>query len=83
MSRAAESATEISVIEPRAFTSPELEAHLGLEIRRHAAAIVEGLMQKAKEGGAVQAKFLFDFAGLAASPAPQVSAVWVCTCWSY
>ena len=61
----------IEVTEPRAFTSPELERHLGEEIRKHAAEIIHGLLQKAVEGGAVQAKFLFDFAGLAESPPPE------------
>jgi hypothetical protein len=58
----------IEVAEARELTSPELERHLGQEIRRHAAQIIRGLLQKAIEGGAVQAKFLFDFAGLAPSP---------------
>ena len=53
-------------------TSPDLERHLGAEIRKHAAEIIRGLVQKAIEGGAVQAKFLFDFAGLRESP-PQES----------
>ena len=70
MRSANESDAEIEIAEPREFTSPELERHLGDEIRKHAAAIVRGLVQKAVEGGAVQAKFLFDFAGLAESP-PQ------------
>jgi hypothetical protein len=50
------------------LTSPELERRLAEEIRKHAAQIIEGLIQKAIEGGAVQAKFLFDFAALAPSP---------------
>ena len=45
---------------------------LELDIRKHAAEIIRGLVQKAIEGGAVQAKFLFDFAGLRESP-PQES----------
>ena len=60
----------IAIAEPRELTSPDLERNLGDEIRKHAADIVAGLIQKAVEGGAVQAKFLFDFAGLAHSP-PQ------------
>jgi hypothetical protein len=62
--------SEIAIAEPPELSSPELEKHLGDEIRKHAASIVFGLIQKATEGGAVQAKFLFDFAGLAQSP-PQ------------
>jgi len=50
--------------------SPELEAHLGDKIRERAVQIIDGLIQKAEEGGAVQAKFLFDFAGLSNSPPP-------------
>jgi len=65
-----EGKSDVHVLEPRAFTSPELESHLGEEIRKHAARILKGLIEKAEEGGAVQAKFLFDFAGLSASPAP-------------
>lgn len=65
-----ESGHEITIAEPREYTSPELERYLGEEIRKHAAEIIRGLVQKAIEGGAVQAKFLFDFAGLAESP-PQ------------
>ena len=71
MARATTETSEIIVSEPRVFTSPELEGHLGEEIRKHAARIVTGLIQKAVEGGAVQAKFLFDFAGLSASPPPE------------
>jgi hypothetical protein len=63
--------SKITVAEPRELSSPELERHLGEEIRKHAAQIVLGLVQKAIEGGAVQAKFLFDFAGLAPSPSPE------------
>ena len=63
--------SEITIAEPREFSSPELERHLGEEIRKHAARIILGLVQKAVEGGAVQAKFLFDFAGLAPSPQPE------------
>jgi hypothetical protein len=62
----------IVIAEPCDLTSPELERHLGAEIRKHAAEIIRGLVQKAIEGGAVQAKFLFDFAGLSESP-PQES----------
>lgn len=68
MSQSAESKPEIFLVPPRQCTSPELERHLGDEIRKHAAAIVAGLIEKAAEGGAVQAKFLFDFAGISASP---------------
>jgi hypothetical protein len=50
------------------LSSPGLERHLGEQIRKRAAEIIDGLVQKAVEGGAVQAKFLFDFAGLAPSP---------------
>ena len=50
------------------LTSPELERRLGEQVRKRAATIIDGLIQKAEEGGAVQAKFLFDFAGLSASP---------------
>ena len=71
MRAANEIAPEIVIAEPREFTSPELERHLGDEIRKHAVAIIRGLVQKAMEGGAVQAKFLFDFAGLAESPPPE------------
>ena len=63
---------EIEIAEPRDLSSPALERHLGDAIRMHAAKIIQGLVQKAVEGGAVQAKFLFDFAGLAQSP-PQES----------
>jgi hypothetical protein len=63
---------EIVIAEPRDLTSPALERHLGDEIRKHSAKIISGLVQKAMEGGAVQAKFLFDFAGLAQAP-PQES----------
>ena len=70
MAQTADKKSEVQVLEPRAFTSPELEGHLGEEIRKNAAAIIEGLIQKAVEGGAVQAKFLFDLAGLSASPPP-------------
>ena len=66
-----EAEPERVIAEPREFTSPELERHLGEEIRKHAAGIIRGLVQKAIEGGAVQAKFLFDFAGLAESPPPE------------
>src|SRR3954471_20012776 len=66
-----ESLPAIEIAEPRELSSPELERHLGQEIRRHAAQIIHGLVQKAVEGGAVQAKFLFDFAGLAPSPPPE------------
>jgi len=59
---------EIVLVPPRKSTSPELERNLGDEIRKHAAAIIAGLIEKAEEGGAVQAKFLFDFAGISASP---------------
>ena len=62
---------EIAIAEPLAFSSPELERHLGDQIRKHAARIVLGLVQKAVEGGAVQAKFLFDFAGLTPSPTQE------------
>jgi hypothetical protein len=55
----------IEIAEPRDFLSPALERHLGDEIRKHAAQIIQGLVRKAIEGGAVQAKFLFDFAALA------------------
>jgi hypothetical protein len=65
-----ETVPEITIAEPRELTSRGLERHLGDEIRKHAAAVIRGLVQKAMEGGAVQAKFLFDFAGLAESP-PQ------------
>ena len=58
---------EIEIAEPCELSSPALERHLGDQIRRHAAKIIHGLVQKAAEGGAVQAKFLFDFAGLAQS----------------
>jgi len=63
---------EILIGEPRDLTSPALERHLGDEIRKHSAEIISGLVQKAIEGGAVQAKFLLDFAGLAQAP-PQES----------
>ena len=63
---------QITIAEPRDFTSPALERHLGDEIRKHSTKIIGGLVQKAMEGGAVQAKFVFDFAGLAQSP-PQES----------
>jgi hypothetical protein len=53
------------------LTSPELERQLGEAIRKRAQEIVDGLIDKAIEGGAVQAKFLFDFAGLNASPPPE------------
>jgi len=62
----------IMITGPGELSSPELERHLGEEIRKHAADIIRGLVQKAMEGGAVQAKFLFDFAGLRESP-PQES----------
>ena len=67
-----EAEQEIAIVEPRELTSPELERHLGEQIRKHAAGIIRGLVQKAIEGGAVQAKFLFDLAGLSESP-PQES----------
>jgi hypothetical protein len=70
MAQSAEEKLEITFREPRDFTSPELESHLGEEIRSHAAQVVKGLIEKAIDGGAVQAKFLFDFAGLNASPPP-------------
>jgi hypothetical protein len=63
---------ELVITEPHDLSSPALERHLGDEIRKHSAEIICGLAQKAIEGGAVQAKFLFDFAGLAGSP-PQES----------
>jgi hypothetical protein len=63
---------EIAIAEPGDLSSPALERHLGDQIRMQAVKIIEGLVQKATEGGAVQAKFLFDFAGLAQSP-PQES----------
>jgi len=66
-----ESVPAIEIAEPRELSSPELERHLGQEIRKHTAEIIAGLVQKAIEGGAVQAKFLFDFAGLAPSPPPE------------
>ena len=66
-----ESVSAIEIAEPRELSSPELERHLGQEIRKHTAEIIAGLVQKAIEGGAVQAKFLFDFAGLAPSPPPE------------
>ena len=53
------------------LNSPELERQLGELIRKRAREIVDGLIDKAAEGGAVQAKFLFDFAGLNASPPPE------------
>ena len=59
---------KIEIAEPRENSSPALERHLAEQIRRHAAQIIHGLVQKAIEGGAVQAKFLFDFAAVAASP---------------
>src|SRR3954447_3811366 len=59
---------EIDIAEPRDYSSPALERHLGEQIRKNAAQIICGLVQKAVEGGAVQAKFLFDFAALAPSP---------------
>ena len=62
---------KIEIVEPRDYSSPTLERHLGGEIRKHAAQIICGLVQKAIEGGAVQAKFLFDFAALAPSPPPE------------
>jgi hypothetical protein len=62
----------IEIAEPSDLSSPALERHLGEQIREHASKIVQGLVQKAIEGGAVQAKFLFDFAGLSESP-PQES----------
>jgi len=58
---------EIRIAEPRDYSSPALERHLADEIRRHTPQIIRGLVQKAIEGGAVQAKFLFDFAALAPS----------------
>jgi hypothetical protein len=61
----------LKIAEPRELSSPQLERHLGEEIRKHAADIIFGLVQKAIDGGAVQAKFLFDFAGLAPSPPPE------------
>jgi len=67
-----EAGPQITIAEPCDLASPELERHLGAEIRKHAAEIIRGLVQKAMEGGAVQAKFLFDFAGLRESP-PQES----------
>ena len=63
---------EIEIVEPPDYSSPALERHLGEQIRKHAAQIIRGLVQKAIEGGAVQAKFLFDFAALAPS-VPQES----------
>jgi hypothetical protein len=63
---------EVVITEPCDPASPDLERRLGTEIRKHAAEIIRGLVQKAIEGGAVQAKFLFDFAGLRESP-PQES----------
>ena len=57
----------IRIAEPRDYSSPTLERHLADEIRKHAPQIIRGLVQKAVEGGAVQAKFLFDFAALAPS----------------
>ena len=66
-----EARPEIEIAEPRDLSSPALERYLGDEIRKHAAKIIQGLVQKAVEGGAVQAKFLFDFAGLAQSPPPE------------
>jgi hypothetical protein len=37
MSQSAESKPEIFLVPPRQYTSPELERHLGDEIRKHAA----------------------------------------------
>jgi hypothetical protein len=71
MARAEDNKPEIRIPEPPEFTSPEIERHLGGQIRKHAAAIISGLIEKAAEGGAVQAKFLFDFAGISASPAVE------------
>jgi len=66
-----EDKADVVIAAPSDFSSPALERHLGDEIRKHSAAIICGLVQKAMEGGAVQAKFLFDFAGLSASPPPE------------
>ncbi len=68
MATSAEKEHEIEIAEPREYSSPGLERHLSEEIRKHAAQIIRGLVAKAAEGGAVQAKFLFDFAALAPSP---------------
>ena len=66
-----EDRSDVVVTEPADVSTPALERHLGNEIRKHSAAIICGLVQKAMEGGAVQAKFLFDFAGLSESPPPE------------
>ena len=63
-----ENTDAIEIAEPRDYSSPALERHLGDQVRKHAARIIQGLVEKAAEGGAVQAKFLFDLAGLAQSP---------------
>jgi hypothetical protein len=62
---------EIEIAEALEYSSPALERHLGEEIRKNAAQIIRGLVQKAIEGGAVQAKFLFDFGALAPSVAEE------------
>ncbi len=67
-SAAQEADAAIEIAEPHDYSSPALERHLADAIRKHAAQIIHGLLQKAIEGGAVQAKFLFDFAALAPSP---------------
>jgi hypothetical protein len=71
MARTAETNPDVAAFASIALSSPQLEADLRERIRKHAAGIINGLIQKAEEGGAVQAKFLFDFAGLSASPPPE------------
>ncbi len=55
-------------------TARELGATLGLTIRGAAPDIVNALIEQAKAGNCTPAKFLFEFAGLCSSAAPDPAA---------